>query len=117
MQFLCECTASCPSCCSTVEDTTNFFYAVEILMQLEKACGISVADETVENIRPWEELTLQDLVIAAERSSEQQNSAWAYEAVYTAVRKEFPHAPESLDFTVPLRDALDFVCCHQHKSS
>jgi hypothetical protein len=106
MQFLCECTVRCSSCNSLVEDTTNFFYAVEILMQLEKAYGISVAGETVEVIRPWSELTLQDLATAAERSSGWLNSVCACEAVYTAVRKEFPNAPESLDFTVPLRDAL-----------
>src|SRR5437016_4248638 len=73
-------TARCPNCDAsfreiglgmrrTTDEWSTFYKAIVILMRVEEELGITIADETVETIRPWSELTLHDLATAAYRSS------------------------------------------------
>ncbi|MBE2286220.1 MAG: hypothetical protein IAE77_22385 [Prosthecobacter sp.] len=89
-----------------VDENATFFDAIQILMSAEQKLGIDVKDETVENIRPWSELSLRDLATAVERSDSTITHAAANEAVNLAVRAEFSDAPDTLDFNLPLHQAL-----------
>ncbi|HEY3840625.1 MAG TPA: hypothetical protein VGL72_28830 [Bryobacteraceae bacterium] len=52
------------------------------------------------------ELTLQDLVTIVERAGVPHALCKAEQAVRSAMRAEFPDAPDPLDFALPLPSAI-----------
>lgn len=90
-----------------VDETAAFWSAITLIMHVEKHLGITITDESVEEVRAWKELTLTDLVTVARRVSSSVSPTLADKAIRSAVRSEFPGAPESPDFTAPLLDAIN----------
>jgi predicted RNA-binding Zn-ribbon protein involved in translation (DUF1610 family) len=107
----------CPNCGASLRDlglsmrrladeAATFFDAVMILMHIEERFGIIILDQTVEAICPWNDLTLQDLVAAVQQTDTSVVLSQAEQVVLSAVRTEFPNAPEPLNFNMPLLDAI-----------
>lgn len=90
----------------TIDETATFWKAVQIIVHVEGRLGITIADETVEAICNWNDLTLQHLVTAVERSHPSGAAASARDAVAAAIRAEFPNAPATPDYSIPLLDAI-----------
>jgi hypothetical protein len=88
------------------DDTAAFFNAVAIIVNVEAQLEITITDDAVLEIHDWIELTLHDLVEAVRRSAPSVPANLAEEAIRLAVLKEFPDAPQPLNFTVLLLDAL-----------
>jgi hypothetical protein len=115
-------TAVCPDCQGsfrdtglsmrrTMDDASAFIKAIAILMHVEEQLGINIADETVEAIRPWVDLSLRDLATAAQLSmaaDDSDASGRAENAVLAAVQANYPDAPAPPNFEVPLLDAIAF---------
>jgi hypothetical protein len=110
-------TAHCPSCGASlneiglrmrrsVDEVAIFSSALPIIMHVEKHLGITITDESAEEVCARNELTLTDLASLVRRASPSVSPTLADEAIVSAVRSEFPRAPESPDFTAPLLDAI-----------
>jgi len=89
----------------SIDDTATFYDAILIIMQIEERLGIIIADERVEEIRAWSDLSLHDLTTVV-RSLSTDASVSVDEVVLSAVRAAFPNAPEAIDFAAPLLDAI-----------
>jgi hypothetical protein len=88
-------------------DSATFFDAVQIIMQVEDEQGLEIPDSIVEEIRPWERLTISDLIAATDRClSSSRAVRSAEQAVVSAIRTLFPSSPDSLDHHAPLLDAI-----------
>ncbi len=120
-------TACCPNCAAsfrdlglsmrhTADESATFFDAIQILMCVEERLGIEISDETVEAIRPWSDLTLHDLATAVQRADTSQTFFQTEQVVLSAVKAEFPSAPELLDFSLPLLDAISPHRYEQHNN-
>ena len=110
-------TAQCPNCGASlndaglrmrklVDETATAVNALKIITQAEKLLNVTIPDEFVEEIDALNELTLADLAAVAHRSSPSSSSTVIDDVIRSAVRAEFPSAPEPLDYKLPLIDAL-----------
>jgi hypothetical protein len=112
-------TASCPKCQASFgevglsmralsDDAATFFDAVQIIMQVEDDLGIEIPDSTVEEIKPWEQLTIRDLIVVTDRCVPEPRAvkSTAEGAVASAIRTLFPSSPDPLSYDTPLQDAL-----------
>jgi len=88
-----------------LDESQGFVVAVEILMRLEEELGITIEDETVEAIRPWAELTLNDLAMAAGRSTSSHDVTEIDRVIRAVIRSNYPEASEPLKLNVPLLNA------------
>ena len=88
-------------------DSATSFDAVQIIMQVEDEQGIEIPDSIIDEIKPWERLTISDLIAATERClSSTRTVRSAEQAVASAIRTLFPSSPDSLDHHTPLLDAI-----------
>ncbi len=90
------------------DKTATFFDAVQIIMQIEEDQAVEIPDSVVEQVEPWEELAIRDLVEATERclAIDHGSRSDAEAAVISAIKTQYPSAPEMLPFDVPLLDAI-----------
>lgn len=111
--------ASCPICHASLRDTgltmrascegaVAFFGAVQIITQIEDDHGLKIPDAVVEEIKPWEELTIRDLVEATSRClvADCRLPQESEMMVTSAIKSQFPSAPDIIDFDTPLLDAI-----------
>jgi len=89
-----------------VEETATFFSAMKIMLRVEDHLGITITDELAKETCEEHELTLANLATLAMRASPSVSPALADDAIRSAVRIEFPGAPESPDFAAPLLEAI-----------
>jgi len=111
--------ASCPTCHASFRDigltmrascdgAAAFLFAAQIIMRIEDDQGLEIPDSVVERIRPWEELTIRDLVEATARSlvADGRTPQESEIMVTSAIKSQFPSAPDILDFNAPLLNAI-----------
>ncbi len=91
---------------SMIDERAAFFNSVTLIVYIEKHLGITISDETVEAIRAWDELTLNDLATAVIRSDSSIPPSVIDKVLRSAVHKEFRDAPAPLDFNALLLDAI-----------
>ncbi|MCA9178805.1 MAG: hypothetical protein KDB14_30290 [Planctomycetales bacterium] len=86
-----------------------FFSAVQIILQIESEHGLHIPDTVVEQIKPWEELTIRDLVEATNRclAADCRPLHQTEAMVASAIKSAFPDAPDMLDFDAPIMDAIE----------
>lgn len=90
----------------TVDEVSTSYNATLIIMRIEEELGITIPEEMEEPACTSNDVTLHDLVMIVNRCSLTLDFAKAEQVVRSAVRAEFPDAPESLDFTAPLLNAI-----------
>jgi len=94
---------------ATSDGIANFGYAVEILMQIESAYDLEIPDSTLQQINAWEDMTIRDLIAAVRRhlpTAAAVDNFRAEELVLSAVKAEYPNAPNSLRYDVRLIEAI-----------
>ena len=91
-----------------IDDTVNFYDAVQIIMSIEENEGMKISDAVVEGIRPWEHLTIRDLITAAECSMAPtiDRRFRAERMVIAAIENVFPSAPKPFDYDAHLHEAI-----------
>lgn len=110
-------TATCPGCGAgfqaaglemrkAVDEVNNFFWATELLMEMEADLGFKFDDKIYTDMRPEEEWSLDEVVSAARQCGARGTPDDLAQAVIKAVRGKFPEAPEVLDFNLLVVDAI-----------
>jgi hypothetical protein len=88
-----------------IDETDAFFKAASILSVIENRFGFAMPDPKDE-AEEWGKLTLGELVRIGCSSNPLATVLQMTDAIRIAVRSEFPRAPEPVDFTLPILDAL-----------
>jgi hypothetical protein len=93
---------------ASCDGAAAFLFAAQIIMRIEDDQGLEIPDSVVERIRDWEELTIRDLVEATARSlvADGRTPQESEIMVTSAIKSQFPSAPDILDFNAPLLDAI-----------
>jgi len=83
-------------------------HAVEIIMQIEEDHEIEIPDSAFEHNGAWEKMTIRHLVVATDKCLHSTNpdQVLAEGAVVSAIKKQCPFAPDTLEFDRPLLDAI-----------
>ncbi len=104
---------------TSCDGAATFFCAVQIIMQIEGDQGLKIPDAIVERIKPWEELTIRDLVEATSRClvTESRLPQESEMMVRSAIKSQFPSAPDTIDFDTPLLAAIaiDRTCGDEYQ--
>jgi len=92
---------------TTCDQTATYFKAVEIIMQIEDDHGVELPDSVVQETRPWEQLTIRDIVNAVHAClGGTDNESRAEAAVISAIQTVCPNAQGMLPLDIPLLDAI-----------
>jgi len=90
----------------SADDWGSFCCVAYILGQVEDRFGVTIPDPPWDSEGHWTGLTLLDLAVTVRHAVPSYSSAQVDEAILSAVRIEFPGAPDLLDYTLPLLDAI-----------